>query len=212
MVTFNEGHKIARAHSAAARGNGSVKVAPLMQRLDYSMPEASPVDGVGGQKWRGYRLLGSVSPKEAIAGARAVGEPTPALGLWASGGYRRSISSTVPAGAAKPRSAALMFATRNRRKRLIVKLRRQARVRGRVTLAGATRSPRHRPYHARGAGGSPCPNGPSFGPGVGGTGLCTMLACDQSDALEGGLVAADVEDLALDTSHLGRIGKHHVAV
>ena len=47
---------------------------------------------------------------------------------------------------------------------------------------------------------------------LGGTGLCTMLAGDEIDALEGGLVAADVEDLALDTGHLGRMGKRHIAV
>ncbi|AWP22036.1 hypothetical protein C4901_00645 [Acidiferrobacter sp. SPIII_3] len=45
-----------------------------------------------------------------------------------------------------------------------------------------------------------------------GTGLGLRLARDQIDALKGGFVGADVEDLALDTSHLGGIGKRHIAV
>jgi hypothetical protein len=45
-----------------------------------------------------------------------------------------------------------------------------------------------------------------------GTGLCTMLARDEIDPLEGGLVFSDREDLALDTGHLGRIGKRYIPV
>ena len=90
---------------------------------------------------------------------------------------------------------------------------------GRVTLAGATAILviGHVPYVVQAViagrtAGLDAPVAPVLGQELGGTGLCTMLAGDEIDALEGGLVAADVEDLALDTGHLGRMGKRHIAV
>ena len=66
--------------------HGSGKVARRAQRLAYAMPEANPVDGVGGQKRRGAAFFGeSFRQKGGSAANASCGGPGVGLGLSALG-------------------------------------------------------------------------------------------------------------------------------
>ena len=127
--------------------------------------------------------------------------------------YKRSIVNILRTLAARSRNAALMFGTCSNLSRLIAKLRRQASVRAwGAALAGAAaifvigdlahvvQCVLDAPMPA-----VECEQ-------LLGAGLCTGLAADQVDPLEAGLVAADLEDFALDAGHLSRMRKFQIVV
>ena len=193
--------------------HGSVKVAPLAQHLDHRMPGSSPVGGVGGQKWRGSAFLGEFPPKRRERGERLrVGVTARGPGLRVLGALQtQHRQDLVGLGGQAPERG---FDVRD--------VEEAQETDGEVAQAGecARGMSGARPAAILVIGHVPhvvqavldAPMAPVLGQELRGAGLCLRLARDQIDALEGGLVATDVEDLALDTGHLGRMGKRHIAV